>query len=414
MFLKIPTFVSKSINMKNRIHKPCFFLLLCFLTGVSISGQNYPTGSGNDPDSLLYPGGAFYKIDIKKAVKKATVPKNVIFMIGDGMGLAHITAAQTANGGKLYMDQFPVVGLNTTQSASNFVTDSGAGGTALATGKKTYNGAIGVDDDTLRIENIREVLSEKGKRTGVVATCDVTHATPAAFVAHQPSREMHEEIAMDFVYSGIDLFMGGGLQYFNARKDSANLLHALVSSGYQLDTQTIASKPFLNLQKFSPQKRFAGLYASGHMETAEGGRGSYLPEATREAISFLDNNPKGFFLMIEGSQIDWGGHANHTTYIITETLDFDQAVGEALRFAAEDGQTLVVVTADHETAGMAVYSGDYKTGMVRAAYSSGDHSGSMVPVFAFGPGSELFSGMYDNTDIPKKILQAMKISFPKP
>lgn len=394
-------------------------MILVFLTGMlaAVHGQaqSYNAADTLPSDTILYyGGGSRYEVEQYRPVKQAKAPKNVIFLIGDGMGLSHITAARVANGGLLYLDQFPVTGLNSTHSASDFVTDSGAGGTALATGKKTYNGAIGIDRDSAIVLNIREVLSGAGKSTGVVATCAVTHATPAAFVAHQTNREMKEEIAVDFVQSGIDLFMGGGLDYFIARGDSANLLEPLVKFGYYIDTQTVAPKPSIQITKLAQQQKVAGLYAKGHMETMTAGRGDYLPEATRTAIEVLKKNPKGFFLMVEGSQIDWGGHANHTRYIITETMDFDRAVGEALRFAAADRQTLVVVTADHETGGMAVMLGNYQTGMVKAAYTTGDHSGTMVPVFAFGPGSDLFKGIYDNTDIPKKILEATKLKFPNP
>ncbi|HRZ42682.1 MAG TPA: alkaline phosphatase [Bacteroidales bacterium] len=389
-------------------------LMHIFAIGIIPAQSNLADSTAVKDTILYFAGGISYHPPEFKPIKQAKNPKNIIFLIGDGMGLSHITAARVANGGKLYLDQFPVTGLNTTFSASDFVTDSGAGGTALATGEKTLNGAIGVDRDSVIIPNIREVLSGSGKSTGVVVTCAVTHATPAAFVAHQPSREMKDEIAMDFMRSGIDLFMGGGLENFIVRGDSANLLEPLVKLGYFIDTQTVAPQPSIRISRLAQQQKVAGLYAAGHMETFTGGRGNYLPEATQAAIEVLKKNPYGFFLMVEGSQIDWGGHANHTGYIITETMDFDRAVGEALRFAAADGQTLVVVTADHETGGMALMNGNYQTGMVRAAYTTGDHSGTMVPVFAFGPGSELFRGIYDNTDVPRKILEAMKLSFPKP
>lgn len=401
--------------MNMSLQRTAFVILTVMLATVYGQAQSYNAADALPSDTILYYGGGTpYQVEQYRPVKQAKAPKNVILLIGDGMGLSHITAARVANGGQLYLDQFPVTGLNTTHSASDFVTDSGAGGTALATGKKTCNGAIGIDRDSTVVLNIREVLSGAGKSTGVVVTCAVTHATPAAFVAHQPNREMNEEIAVDFVQSGIDLFMGGGLGYFTARRDSANLLEPLIKLGYYIDTQTVAPKPSMHLTKLAQQHKVAGLYAPVHMETITGGREAYLPEATLTAIEVLKKNPKGFFLMVEGSQIDWGGHANYTRYIITETMDFDRAVGEALRFAAADGQTLVVVTADHETGGMALMDGDYQSGSVKAAFTTGDHSGTMVPVFAFGPGSELFRGIYDNTDIPKKILEAVQLKFPNP
>jgi alkaline phosphatase len=132
-------------------------------------------------------------------------------------------------------------------------------------------------------------------------------------------------------------------------------------------------------------------------------RGDMLPVATNTAIDILSNNKKGFFLMVEGSQIDWGGHAGSTIYIVEEMLDFDRTVGKALEFAANNKETLVIVTADHETGGMAIVDGNYETGMVKGEFPTGSHTGVMVPVFAYGPGAEQFTGIMDNTDIPNRI-----------
>jgi alkaline phosphatase len=137
------------------------------------------------------------------------------------------------------------------------------------------------------------------------------------------------------------------------------------------------------------------------------GRGDMLPVATEQAIKLLDQQPKGFFMMVEGSQIDWGCHQNNTDYVVTEVLDFDMAVGKALEFAQKDGETLVVITGDHETGGMALTAGDFRTGKVEAVYGTEDHTAVMIPVFAFGPGAELFSGIYENTDIFRKMKEAL-------
>jgi alkaline phosphatase len=132
-------------------------------------------------------------------------------------------------------------------------------------------------------------------------------------------------------------------------------------------------------------------------------RGDMLPVATSTALNILDNNDKGFFLMVEGSQIDWGGHASSTVYIVEDMLDFDRTIGKALEFASKDGETLVVVTADHETGGMALTGGDMSTGMVKADYPTTSHSAVMVPVFAYGPGAEEFMGIMENTDVHDKM-----------
>jgi alkaline phosphatase len=388
-------------------------IILCILFALPATGQNYPTDSIRlSLDNKSYAANRYTPVAFHER-RKSKRPKNVIFLIGDGMGLSQITAARVANGGSLYLDQVQYTGISTTHSASNFITDSGAGGTALATGRKTYNGAIGVGIDSIPIRNIREIFADEGKATGVVVTCAVTHATPATFIAHQVNRNRHEEIAKDVVNSDIDVFMGGGIRYFASRSDSTNLLKVLQEKGYYIDTQSVVKNPEINFPAGKIPEKLAGLYAEDHLVRIDSGRGNFLPEATRRAIELLHQREEGFFLMVEGSQIDWGGHANEIGYIISETMDFDQAVGEALRFAATDGRTLVVVTADHETGGLALLSGDCNSGFVTGKFTTSDHSGCMVPVFAYGPGAELFSGIYDNTDIPKKILKAMHIHFPE-
>lgn len=355
-----------------------------------------------------------YYVENFRQPKKRGKPRNIILLIGDGMGVSHITAAMVANRGDLYLNQMLYTGFTTTHSGDDFITDSGAGGTALASGTKTYNEAIGVNMDTIAVVNIRELLSSLGLSTGVVSTSSVTHATPAAFVAHQPYREMHEDIALDFLYSGIDLFIGGGVNFFCYRTDSRDLIRELSDKGYTIDTNTTAKSSAIARSAMPDVNRFAGLYARDHMVSADSGRGDFLPAATKFATEHLSRNRKGFFLMVEGSQIDWGGHDNITGSIISEMLDFDRAVGEALRFAAEDKRTLVIVASDHETGGFAVHAGDYSTGKVEGRFTSVDHTGSMVPVFAYGPGAEHFIGIYDNTDLPRKILKAMKINTSLP
>ncbi len=388
------------------------FFIILLSNSILTSGRIMAQSSATDSirSSKIYPGNFPYPVETYKDLSRRKKPKNIILMIGDGMGISHITGAMVANGGGLFLRNLKHTGFATTNSASDFITDSGAGGTALATGNKTCNGMIGVGSDILPLVNIREILAGEGKSTGVVVTSSITHATPAAFVAHQPDREMHYNIALDIVRSGIDLFVGGGLQYFIRRPDSLNLITQLENDGYLVDTTSTNLSPktyFFHPEEKSP---VAFLYADQHPLSVSAGRGNFLPAVTTDAIAFLNHRGrKGFFLMVEGSQIDWGGHDNNTSYIISEMLDFDRAVGEALKFAASDGKTLVIVTADHETGGFAIHDGNPETGSVTARFTSTDHTATMVPVFAFGPGSEYFCGICDNTDIPKRILKAMKI-----
>ncbi len=351
-------------------------------------------------DSLLvYTGGTKYEVKTFPQKFKAKKPKNVIVMIGDGMGVAQVFAGITANGGHLFLDNFKHVGFAKTASSDNYITDSAAGGTALSTGEKTYNGAIGVNTDTVAIKTILEMAEEKGLATGLVSTSAITHATPASYIAHQGSRGSYEDIAADFLKTDIDVFIGGGYKHFTQRKDGRDLTRDLQHNGYQV---------LRNMDEIAKVKtgKLAGLTADEHNEVFPK-RKMDLPLSTETALNILDQNKKGFFIMIEGSQIDWGGHANNTIYIVNETLDFDRAIGKALEFAANDRETLLIVTADHETGGMAVAGGDLKSGMVKGAYTTGGHSAIMVPVFSYGPGAENFTGIMENTDIAKNIMKLL-------
>jgi alkaline phosphatase len=331
-------------------------------------------------------------------------PKNIIFMIGDGMGVAQIYAAMTANKGKLNFELCPVVGFHKTYSAEDYITDSAAGATAFSIGKKTYNAAIGVDKDSVAQKTILEIAEEKGLSTGLVATSSITHATPASFIAHQKHRKMHEEIAADFLKTDVDIFIGGGKQFFaNRKSDSRNLLDELQKKGYSIFTNTLDEVIKSNKTKI------AALLADDGMPKFSEGRGDMLLLSSRKAIEVLDENKKGFFLMIEGSQIDWAGHDNNLQYLVEETLDFDKVIGEVLEFAAKDGETLVIITADHETGGLTLVGGNLEKGKIEARYSTDYHTGVMVPVFAFGAGAENFSGIYENTAIYDKMMKLLSL-----
>lgn len=386
---------SKFILMKLKI---VAFVVLLIYTNIVFSQENYKVISKVD-STKIYTGGAKYEIKTFTQVFKSKKPKNVIIMIGDGMGVAQVFSGLTANGGHLFLDNFKCVGFSKTQSADNYITDSAAGGTALSTGQKTYNGAIGVNTDTVAIKTLLEMAEEKHMATGLVSTSAITHATPASFIAHQGSRGSYEDIAADFLKTDIDVFIGGGYKHFAQRADKRDLTKDLQQKGYQV---------LRNMDEIAKVKsgKLAGLTADEHNEVYPK-RKMDLPVSTATALNILGQNKNGFFIMVEGSQIDWGGHANNTIYVVNEMLDFDRAIGKALEFAAKDGETLIIVTADHETGGMAITGGDMASGKVRAAFSSGDHSAVMVPVFAYGPGAENFTGIMENTDIPKKIMKLL-------
>ncbi|PHS47450.1 MAG: alkaline phosphatase [Marinobacter sp.] len=323
-------------------------------------------------------------------------------MIGDGMGLTQITAGWIAKKDALNLERCEFIGLMKTNSSDNLITDSAAGATAFSTGKKTYNGAIGVDPDTISQPTILEIAEKNGIATGLVATASITHATPASFIAHQPSRALDEAIATDFLKTDIDVFIGGGKKFFETRTDGENLLDKLKENGYKIadGSEEIASVK---------TGKLAGFIADEQPAKFSEGRGAILTTASLKAIELLNQHDKGFFLMIEGSQIDWGGHANDSKWIIDEMIDFDNAVGKVLDFAEKNGNTLVIITADHETGGYAINKAT-EDGTIEGAFTTDYHTATMVPVFAYGPGAEAFAGVYHNTAIFDKMLKAFNLN----
>ncbi len=343
--------------------------------------------------------------DIQKPVRfmsEGQQPKNIILLIGDGMGLTQVSTSYYFNDKPSNFSRFNNIGLHQTTPIGAKITDSASGATAFSAGVKSYNGAIGVDQDTQAVETILEILSQKGLSTGVVSTSSITHATPASFYAHTKSRRMQDEIARQLMNSKVDFFAGGGRKFFADRKDGENLIEGLKLKGFTVDTTKLAKKGL------TIDKKYGFLLGRDYMPKMENGRGDFLSKATNLALDYLNQDPKGFFLMVEGSQIDWGGHANDANYIIEEVKDFDKVIGEALDFAEKDGNTLVVVTADHETGGFALSSAkvrkqdDYRG--LAPTFSTGGHTATLIPVFAYGPGSERFRGIYQNNDIFRKML----------
>ncbi|NLN30475.1 MAG: alkaline phosphatase [Bacteroidales bacterium] len=316
--------------------------------------------------------------------------KNIILFIGDGMGVTHVTAGMTVNKAALNLQKFPYSGFSITHSADNYITDSAAGGTAIACGVKTNNGMLGLNPDESVAVSVLEVLHENGLATGLVSTSSITHATPASFIAHNSSRDNYEDIALHFLNGSVDVFLGGGENHFRKRADGRDLAAELEEQGFDL-VYTPAE------MKASSSDKLAGLLAEVHMPRESEGRTGILEEMTRKAIEVLSREKKGFFLMIEGSMIDWGAHANEIDYVTSELIDMDRAVGVALDFAQKDGQTLVVITSDHETGGLSLTGGNTDEGTVNAAFATTDHSASMVPIFSYGPGAQDFSGIHDNT-----------------
>ena len=329
----------------------------------------------------------------KFEVDGSDVPiENVILMIGDGNGLAQISSALFSNDNQLNLTQIRNLGLVKTQAADDFTTDSAAGATAYATGEKTNNRAIGVDSQGRPLPNLPDILDEYGFSSGIITTDQLTGATPASFYAHHPERDDSSDIAAFLPASKLDLFIGGGKDAYGSQ------LEKLQGAGFTLVE---------SLDK-STAKRLGFFASEGSLPKKLDGRGDYLLKSTSFALEFLEEKNTPFFLMVEAANIDSGGHSNSTSMIVSEMLDFDEVIGEVLRFADENPGTLVLITADHETGGVSIPQGDLASNTVELAYHSDDHTGIMVPIFAYGAHSGDFRGVYENTAVFHKIMKLVK------
>ncbi len=327
--------------------------------------------------------------------------KNIIFLIGDGMGVNYVAASFFDDESNPYRE-IKSIGLANTASLDRLITDSGAGATVLATGYRTINRYISVDSAGKPLKTLLQIAKEKGKSTGIVVTSSVTHATPAAFYAHIDDRGREIDIAYQLSTAELDVIIGGGTQFFipdllgGSRKDDINIIEKMKNYGYR----------FLNdfhYDKFSESEKVLCLMEKNGLKPAAERKHS-LGEFTAAAIENLKSNPNGFVLMIEGSQIDWAGHDNNQEYLLSEMRDFNTAILSAINFAKEDKNTLVVITADHETGGMAILNGNVDGSNLKLGFVSKGHTGGFVPVFAYGPSETLFTGILENYEIGRKLI----------
>ena len=399
--------------------------------------------------------------------------KNVIYMIPDGYSAAYATNYRWFKGEDSSFEPY-VKGLIKTYSADTEVTDSAAAGTAMATGVKTNNGMVGVTPDGKEVDSILDAAEAAKKSTGLVATSTITHATPAVFGASVASRGDESSIAPQYFENDVDVLLGGGRDYFvsleeGGKQPAGNLVEAAQNDGYEYVT---SREELLKAKSGKLLGLFADDAMAPELERGETDQPS-LAEMTDVAIQALKKDKDGFFLLVEGSQIDWAGHAHDAAWAMTDSQAFDEAVAAALEFAKKDGNTLVVVAGDHETGGMSVGSNsvyDVKTEVLHDVTATGDfmaaqlnetrnnveevveahtgfdltaeeieaiasaenparaintvvsdraligwttgaHTGTDLPIYAYGPQSDLFTGLLDNTDIPKHMAKAMKIKF---
>ncbi|MDO8137197.1 MAG: alkaline phosphatase [Candidatus Brocadiales bacterium] len=340
--------------------------------------------------------------------------KNIILFIGDGLGQAHVVAARVfAQGpeGRLNMETLEHSGYVTTFTSAEFITDSAAAGTALATGHKTKKGRLGQSTSGENYKSILEIAKEMGKATGLVTTTEVTHATPAAFAAHETSRDSAQAIARDYLQGPRpEVIFGGGSRFW-----PHELLNDARAKGY-----TIINKKWeLEHLDLTRVKKVLGTFTPGHLGFV-GERGLEEPslkEMSLKALELLDRDPEGFFLMIEGGRIDHAGHDNDIRKLIFEMMDFDEAVGAVLEWLkAGEGrtlETLVIVTSDHETGGLSIIGPERhlpkKGEIVQVYWGSSQHTAVDVPIWAQGPGSERVKGKMDNTEVFELMWDAMAL-----
>ncbi|MGC8902757.1 MAG: alkaline phosphatase [Fervidobacterium sp.] len=408
---------------------------------------------------------------------------NVIFLVGDGMSTNQLFLASILEGKILNIMTLPYVGLTTTYSADSWVTDSAPAGTALFSGFKTLNRAIGVLPNGEPIPSVFELAKKMGYKMGIAVTCQVTHATPAAAFAHVNNRSDEVGIAKQFVNGEVvDVAFGGGWQWFlptaegGVRTDNLNLIEELKRKGYKY-ISTVEELITLD----SSTKKVVGLFAKNELSPVSD-RPTTQPRLdlmTKKAIEILSSGGEPFMLMVEGSQIDWEAHTNDFYGVWKEVIEFDEAVKVALDFAKKDGNTLVIVLGDHETGGLSLSAGGYVINVEQARKAKGttkmflkqynvndkekfitgikewygvnmndaeyenlskvpsnslarelaryvsfkvgfgwttyDHTAQPVPVYAYGPGAENFTGVMDNTDIAKilaKLIKVTTVQFP--
>lgn len=301
--------------------------------------------------------------------------RNVILLIGDGTGLPQWYAGYTANGGKLNVFNMRETGLSKTSSYDNYITDSAPGATAFSSGEKTNNRAVGVDHSGQKLALLPEILQRRKMKTGIITSGDFRDATPAAFYSHQPERSNYKDILRELADTPVDLIAGA----CDLKEDSALiLLRKKFSIIYSADSIVNQRLPILVADK------------NAALAVSEG-RGDWAQQTFQSAIKTLANKD-GFFLVLEGAQIDHGGHANKLPYVVTELLDFDKVIGAAMQYADSNGETLVIVTGDHETGGLTLTGGDYARAMVSGQFSTVDHNRSTRTGICLWPAVEPVSG----------------------
>lgn len=380
-----------------------------FQVGAAAAAEGGVTRFANlDKTTRNFAGFQNDKLQLSKGVetyvpaygKMGKKVKNVIYLIGDGLGLNQASAAYYANKNQLTIFNLNDIGFQVNCALGAFTTDSAAAGSALATGEANANRHISSTVDGQDIPSLSDFFDQKNYSVGVLTLGNVADATPSAFYGHNVERDNADEITRYLLKGHVDLLCGSGMREFTRRKDGVDLIGELKKAGYAFITDA---------SEIDDQKGKVICIDERMDEAVEEPTMNFLAETTKDAIEYLQSqSDKGFFLMVEGAKIDYAGHAKSLPGSIIETLSFDLAVAEALKFADKDGETLVVITGDHETGGLVLLDGDEQTGRVMGVYVTNDHTPSMLPVYAYGPGAEKFTGVYRNTEIARRIKSMIK------
>ena len=393
-----------------------------------LSSIPIPEGSIADKDAFIETLPEGKPLSQKAIIPIKNKPKNIILLISDGMSLTQVSTYRLLKGGpneRIAVDKFPVSGIVLTHSENAIVTDSASSATAFSTGRKTNNGALGLDEDNKILENFTEIIDRYGYVSSLISTSEITHATPAAYASHVDLRWKTDEISLQMMESNVMTILGGGRHFFlpedlgGKRSDGLNLLEQMESS-----RMVMTEKKELDSFDHSDLGKVVGLFADEALRDKEKPENHVFEPSSSEMLNFAinrsekfnENGCNGFFIMLEGSQVDWAGHANDLNYLKREMQDFDEAVELALDYAIQNPDTLVIATADHETGGLLIESSsptDYTAPEVKFSFNTGigygSHTGVPVPVYAYGPGSENFTGTLDNTDIFYAMLEAVKM-----
>ena len=388
-----------------------------------------PEGTLDDKDVFIesVPAGSVLIPKSLAAVERKA--KSIILLIGDGMSASQVSSYRLLKGGpnaRLAVDKFPISGIVLTHSEDAIVTDSASSATAYSTGIKTNNTFLGLDKDKNVLKNLTEKIHGYGFVSSLIATSEVTHATPAAFAAHIDLRWKTDEISAQMMDSNVVTILGGGRHFFlteemgGKREDGRDLLQEVENSHVLL-----THKDQLNDFDQTTSGKVVGLFADEHLRdlekpenhSTEPSLSEMLNFAIKRSETFMDNGCKGSFIMVEGSQVDWAGHSNDINYLKREMQDLEEAVELAVDYANKNQDTLVIVTADHETGGLLIepaspadYTGNEVKFSFNTAIGRGSHTGVPVPVYAYGPGSENFTGTLDNTDVYRAMIAALDLT----